>query len=128
MPLDALDALNDGFVDPSRPDQLPARLKGEEGLRLMQWLQAGGVNASLLRDVYVALRLQGEPYRAGQNLAGLREAIRSLIYARGFDQYPSLAAFLHEALLQLTEWSQWDGLLRYLQWLAQVMLMAGDRA
>lgn len=128
MPHDPFDALNEGFVDPAQPDQLASRLKGEEGMRLMHWLQAGGVHASLLRDVQVALRLQGEPYQASQNLAGLREGIRSLLYARGLDQYPPLAALLHEANLHLSDWRQWDGLLRYLQWLAQVMLLAGDRA
>lgn len=126
-PSDPLDLLNEGFVDPAAPEELNPRLRGEEGLRLMQWLQAGGVSASLLRDVQVALRLQGEGFQATRNLSGLRDAVRSVIYARGFDAYPALSSLLHEALFRLSSWHQWEGFLRYLGWLAQVMLLSGTR-
>lgn len=130
MAPDPLDALYDGFVDPARPDELVPRLRGKEGLDLMRWLQAGGVTASLLRDVHVAFRLHGETYRETQSLGAFQASLRGVVYARGFDATPNLAHMLHAAIFQVTDWQQWEGLLRYLQALAQAMLMARshDRA
>lgn len=127
MAFDPVDALSEGFVDPLAPERFMPRLLGAEGRHLMQWLQEGGVNAGLLRDVHVAFRLQGEPYQAAQNLAGLQQSLRGVIYARGFHAYPTLASFLHAAVFQVTDWAQWEGLLNYLQGLAQEMLQAGMR-
>lgn len=129
MASDPLDALSDGFVHPDRPEELNPRLRSAEGLRLMQWLQEGGVHAGLLRDVHVAFRIQGEGPAAARNLPALQTALRGVVYARGFDAYPRLASMLHAAVFQVSDWPQWEGLLRYLQALAQAMLIAPrDRA
>lgn len=127
MPPDPLDALNDGFVHPARPEELNPRLRGPEGLRLMHWLQDSGVHAGLLRDVHVAFRIHGEATPSTQGLGAFQASLRGVVYARGFDAYPALANMLHAAVFHVTDWQQWEGLLRYLQALAQAMLVAGPR-
>lgn len=127
MTTDPLAALNDGFINPLAPDEIAPRLRGPEGRQLMDWLREGGVNAGLLRDVHVSFRLAGEGYQASGNLAGLQVALRGIIYARGFDAYPRLATMLHAAIPGVSDGAQWEGLLRYLQGLAQAMLVLGPR-